>query len=65
MALDTKKFNALKVGDKIDYCFEGGFVITAVHRNEDGSVDHIHAKHVDGRDEITLDAGDADLIDMA
>lgn len=63
--ITVEQFNALKKGDKINYCFEGGFTVTGVHKNADGSVDHIHVHHNSAdRKGLTLGSDDMELIDL-
>ncbi len=66
-------FSELKEGDKIScltrtvkrpfkYRFEGDFVVAHAYK-KNGKTFKILAEHADGRDPITLDESDADLIE--
>lgn len=62
MSISVQQFNKLKAGDKLDYCFEGSFVVKSTSKDTDGKV-HVVVQHPDGRDSLTLDQDDRSEID--
>lgn len=64
MAISSTQFNRIKKGDRIAFCADGDFTVTGVHKDGEETVKLTIRSTEAGHETMTLDPGDAFLIDL-